>query len=188
MRTDPVAPRPRIAPVTEAVGETAAILASVPGIDRDSGPLAVFMTLANNPKLLKRFTVLAGFFALKGELSARQRELVTLRVAWRVGCEYEWGQHVLIARRCGLPDQDIHAVRSTSVEATGFAESEQALLTATDELLDDCNISDSGWLGIRRTLSESQTLEFIMLVGLYRMLAGMLNAVGVERDAGVPGW
>jgi alkylhydroperoxidase family enzyme len=179
--------RPRIEPVSEPTGEVASILASFSGRG-GSDPLAVFATLANNPRLLKRFSVYAGLFTTKSELTARQRELVILRVAWRVDCEYEWGQHVLFARRCGVPDHDIQAVRSASPEATGLAASEVALLTATDQLLEVCDISDAAWIGVRDFLNESQMLEFIMLVGLYRMLAGMLKSVGVELDPGVPGW
>jgi hypothetical protein len=48
---------------------------------------------------------------LSGVLDERLRELAILRVGWRIGAAYEWGNHYLIARRVGLTDDEITAVR-----------------------------------------------------------------------------
>jgi 4-carboxymuconolactone decarboxylase len=44
------------------------------------------------------------------------------------------------------------------------------------------------WDGLSATYDEAQLLEAVLLVGFYRMLAGLVNTIGVEREPGVPGW
>jgi alkylhydroperoxidase family enzyme len=44
-------------------------------------------------------------------LNHRTRELVILRTGWRTGSEYEFCQHVAIARRVAMSDDEILGVR-----------------------------------------------------------------------------
>jgi hypothetical protein len=41
---------------------------------------------------------------------------------------------------------------------------------------------------LRRELDEAAAMEVILLAGFYRMLAGLLNTLRVERERDVPGW
>ena len=50
-------------------------------------PLNLFSTLAHHPKLLQRWMVFASFLLAKGELPARDRELLILRTAWNCSSE-----------------------------------------------------------------------------------------------------
>ena len=58
---------------------------------------------------------------IKGHLPARVREVVILRVAWRTGSVYEWGQHVRIGRDSGLDDDEIAglATEAAAVDLVG---------------------------------------------------------------------
>ena len=78
------------------------------------GPIAsnLFTTLVRYPKLFKRWSVFANHVLFKSSLSARDRELVILRVAWLCRAEYEWGQHVLIALDEGLDAETIASVKT----------------------------------------------------------------------------
>ena len=93
---------PRLAPTTEADwdDETRALLDAL-------GRLNIFTTLAHHPKLLKRWLVFGGHVLAKSTLPDRERELLILRVGWRCGSEYEFGQHTVIGRRLGLTDDEI---------------------------------------------------------------------------------
>ena len=175
---------PRVPPVTDPDPETAELLAKT-GLKRDGRPLNVFATLAHHPRLLKRFNVLGGLFLGRGLLPARDRELVILRMAWRAGSEYEFGQHTLIGRQAGLDDAEIAALAGGE---RAWDERERALIAAADEVDATARLSDATWDAVRRFYDVPQALELILLGGFYRMLAGMLNTVEVERDPGVPGW
>ena len=43
-------------------------------------------------------------------LDPRHRELIVLRVAWRAQSEYEWVQHVRLAKRYDITADEIEAV------------------------------------------------------------------------------
>ncbi len=76
----------------------------------DGRPLNIFGVLAQHPKLLKRFNLLGGFILNKGLVPERERELVILRVGWNAQAVYEFGQHTVIGKRCGLTDDEISAL------------------------------------------------------------------------------
>jgi alkylhydroperoxidase family enzyme len=182
----PHAADPRVSPAEDPGPEVSEVLAKTLGDDRGI-PLAIFRTMARHPGMLKRFNVLGGFFLTRGELAARDRELLVLRTAWRSGSEYEWAQHVVIGARSGLTEDEIARVARPGL-AGEWPAADAALLRAADEILDQADIADATWSELSARHSETQIMELAMLVGFYRMTAGFLNATGVRREAGLPGW
>lgn len=173
--------RPRLEPTTsdEWDDETVALLDAV-------GHLNIFTTLAHHPKLLKRWMVFGGHVLGKNTLSARDRELLILRAGWRCGCAYEFGQHTVIGRQVGLTDDEI--ARAATEGYDGWGDREAALLSATDELIADHVVSDTTWQRLEADLGSQQMLDLIFTVGQYTMVCMALNSLGVELDAGVPGF
>ncbi|MDL5159659.1 carboxymuconolactone decarboxylase family protein [Actinomycetospora termitidis] len=171
---------PRVAPVDDPTPEVADLLGRTLS-DAGGTPLTIFRTLARHPRMLKRFNVLGGFFLTRGTLPSRDRELAILRTAWNTGCEYEWGQHVLIGRDVGLTDTEIEAVTTPSASTP-----EPALLAIVDELIDHDDLGDEAWRTLVERYDTDQALEFVLLVGFYRMTAGFLNATGVQREDHLP--
>lgn len=175
----------RLAPLTDWGDEVGQTLSQT--LDDPSGePLAIFRTLARHPRLLKRFNVLGGMFLAKGELPARERELVILRTAWRTNAEYEWAQHAVIGARVGLTDDEIANIGA--IDAPAWSEDDRQLMTFTDELLAICDVGEARWSAQRARWSDAQLIELVMLIGFYRMVAGFLNTMGVQREPGLAGW
>ncbi len=177
-------PEPRIAPLTDPSPEVAEVLDKTSV--RAGPPLNIFATMAHHPRLLKRFNVLGGLFLARGLLPPRERELVILRTAWRTGCEYEFGQHVLLGRREGLSDDDIR--RLTGDGSTGWAPADADLVSLADEVHDNHDVSDALWERLGRRWNQAELIELVMLAGFYGMVAAFLRATRVQRDEGVPGW
>ena len=101
---------PRIQPVSlaDADPETRELLDALSTFrDDDVSVLNVFGTIAQHPKLMKRWLVFANHVLLKSTISGRDRELAILRAGWRCNAPYEWGQHVVIGRREGITDDEI---------------------------------------------------------------------------------
>jgi alkylhydroperoxidase family enzyme len=178
--------KPRVTPIYEPEPEVAELLGKTLGEVSDV-PLAIFRTMAHHPRLLKRFNLLGGFFLGRGELPARERELAILRTAWRSQAVYEWAQHVLIGRRAGITDEEISRIAQTEIAAEWTAP-DRTLLKAADELLDQADISDATWSELGEHWNEAERIELVMLIGFYRMVAGFLNATGVQREDHLPGW
>ena len=181
LRVGPLAPEDRDERTTE-------LLASmrVPGAEgRD---LNIFATLARHPRLLKRWSAFGGTLLYRGELPARERELLILRTAWNCQADYEWGQHVRIGMDAGLTADEIAAVTADTADAdTAWTEGDAALLRAADELHADAHIGDDTWAALAARWSEAQLIELCMVVGQYHLVAFTLNSLGVQREEGVEG-
>jgi 4-carboxymuconolactone decarboxylase len=176
---------PRIQPITEFDGELAEIMATA--LTHDGTPLNIFGTLGTHPKLMKRFNLLGGYLLNKGQVPARERELVILRVGANARARYEFGQHTLIGRECGLTDDEIAAL-TRSPDDHPWSDDDRALIALADDLhLDDC-VSDSTWAALAARWTDAQLVELLIVAGYYRMVSGFLNSTGVELDEGVPGF
>jgi len=149
--------------------------------------LNIFGTLAHHPDLLRRWLVFGNHVLGKSTLPARERELVILRVGWLCRSEYEWGQHVLIARQVGIDDQEIARV-AAGPDASGWTPREAAALRAADELWSDARIADATWAELSRHFESKQLIDLVFAIGQYTLVSMALNTLGVERDPGVPGF
>ncbi|HIO42538.1 MAG TPA: carboxymuconolactone decarboxylase family protein, partial [Gammaproteobacteria bacterium] len=72
----------------------------------------IFKTLAHHPDLARRWMVFANHILGKSTLSERDRELLILRIGYLCQSGYEWGQHVQIARRCNMSDDEIRSIKT----------------------------------------------------------------------------
>jgi len=180
---------PRVAPLTddEMDAETRALLGATSGDIRRGPILNIFRTLAHHPKLLKRWLVFGAHVLAKSTLPPRERELAILRIGWRCGSEYEWGQHVAIGRETGLSHDEIRRV-AEGPEAPGWNTFDAAILRGVDELHDDSFLSEASWNALTAQWSTEQVIDFIFAVGQYTLVSMALNSLGVQLDAGVEGF
>jgi 4-carboxymuconolactone decarboxylase len=175
-------PAPRVAPVppderSEAVND---VLAAMP--TEDGGDvLNIFATIAHHPRLLRRWSAFGGVLLFRGELPARERELLILRTAWNCRAHYEWDHHVAIGRSAGLSDDEIARV-AEGPDADGWTAAEAALLRAADELHDHDRIDDATWATLAADHSTAQMVEVCMVVGQYHLVAFTLNSLGVQLE------
>lgn len=178
-RTRPTSPR--LSPLDPATldDETRAIV--------PAGALNIFRTLAHHPKLLKRWLVFGNHILAKSTLPERERELAILRVGWRCGAEYEFGQHTVIGRRAGIGDDEIVAL-TKDLGDHAWSTTERVLLDAVDELHDDQCITDATWAGLAQTWSDQQMLDLVFTVGQYTLVSMALNSCGVQLDDEIPGF
>ena len=162
---------------------------AVKSLAADGNPLNIFKTLANHPKLMKRWVVFANHVLSKSTLSPRDREIVILRIGWNCQSEYEWGQHVAIGKKAGISDEEIVRLTSRfSSENPGWTENEKLLIEATDELKAFSKISNKTWAGLEKYYSNEQLMDVVFAVGQYNLVSMFLNTMQVERDEGVVGF
>ena len=178
---------PRIPPVSlaDAEPETRELLDSLSTFrDDDVSVLNVFGTIAQHPKLMKRWLVFANHVLLKSTIPGRDRELAILRSGWRCNAPYEWGQHVVIGRREGITDEEIARI-GAGPDAPGWSRHDAAILRAVDELHDTSTISDATWATLIETYDQQQCMDLVFAIGQYHLVSFALNAFGVERDDGL---
>jgi 4-carboxymuconolactone decarboxylase len=166
--------------------DSAAVIASYKLGDRDTPP-NVFTTVARHPELLRRWMRFNSLMLVNGDLPPRDRELVILRTVWLCGAEYEWGHHQRFAALVGLRPAEIGAV----IEGPGHADwddRDKLLLRATDELHRAAAITDATWAGLTAIYDERQVIELCMLAGSYHIAAFTINSLGIQLEAGMPGF
>ena len=182
--------QPRIAPIDmgQVDGELAETLAG--GLLIDGRPLNIFGVLAQHPKLLKRFNLLGGFLLNKGLIPEREREIVILRVGWNAQAVYEFGQHTVIGKRCGLSDEEITALTRDpeDPDAHAWSSEDRALIALADDLCEDDCVTDATWAALTTRWSDAELAELLVVAGFYRLVSGFLNSAGVQLDPGVPGF
>lgn len=152
-----------------------------PDPNRPKG-LNLLGTLAQHTDLTTAFHTLAGHALFGTTLSARQRELLVLRVAAVRQCGYEWAQHLLLAADAGITQDEIAGVR----DGAGLGGTEQALLDAVDELLRDAEVSEGTWSTLATELDAQQLMDVVFTVGTYDTLAMAMKSFGVELDDDLP--
>ena len=177
---------PRIPPLTddEQDDQQRELMAgaSAPGLPASN----IFATLVRHSGLFRKWMPFGGKL-LSGKLPARDRELMILRTGWHCQSEYEWGQHVLIARASGVSDEEIERLKS-GPDAPGWDPFDAALVRAADELHHDACITDETWATLASRYDEKQLTEVPMVVGQYHLVSFTLNSLGVQREPGVPGF
>jgi alkylhydroperoxidase family enzyme len=149
-----------------------------------AGASNVILTLVRHDDLLKAWLGLGEKLLFSSRLSPRERELVVLRVALQTEAAYEWANHVPAAFAAGISENELRSLVGNS--PGDWPESEAAVLDAVDELCTDNCVSDGTWARLRAGRDELQMLELLMLIGFYRMNAGLLNSVGVSPEPGRP--
>ena len=143
-----------------------------------SGPLQ------EHPALARYVQCFLDTFLVDGRLDPRLRELTILRIAWRCEQPFEWASHVRVARRVGVGEDDILAVRVGPSDAR-FGPVERALLTAADEVVDLGRITEATSAECLAALggAEDVALELLHLAAGYRMMAIILATSQPSLDA-----
>jgi AhpD family alkylhydroperoxidase len=141
----------------------------------------LFATLGQHKRL---FLAMMPYSALllRGRLPRRDTELVILRVAHLRNSEYELQHHRKMGRRRGLDDQTQAKIFAWPDTTGGLTPRQQALLSATDEFINDRSISAKVWQLLSSHLDRRQLIEFCMLAGQYDSLAATMSALDIPLD------
>ena len=157
-----------------------------PAVGARLGDNNIFATFARHPDLIRAWLPFAGFLLGGGVLPARERELLILRTGYNCGSPYEWGQHVRIAERVGIPREQVMRV-AAGPDDPGWDAADRTLMQAADELHAASKISDETWAALGGRYDQRGLLEIAMLVGHYHLVAFALNSLEVELDEGLEG-
>lgn len=167
---------PRIPPLPYDEWDTEALSVLAPG--RKLPPSNVLGLFAQHPELARAFLTFNGYLLSASKLPVRTRELAILRVAWRRRSAYEWAQHVLIARRAGVTDDEIAGIR---------AGAPTLINRAVAELDEQSRWSDDTYQELAAELDDRQLMDLVFTIGTYGLLAMAFNTFDVELDPGLAG-
>jgi 4-carboxymuconolactone decarboxylase len=175
----------RLAPLdTENLSPVSqAILKKLPGdsLKGRYAPVNVLGTLMYNPDTLEQFLDYWVTSKLKMGLSVREQELVILRMAVHYNCNYVWKHHVPLAVEFGATEDLLAAVREFPLPAR-FSAREEALLSLTDDLVNERDIRDEVFDKYHGQLQDSELVDLISLVSQYVFFSLLNNAMRIRVE------
>ncbi|MFK7894538.1 MAG: carboxymuconolactone decarboxylase family protein [Myxococcota bacterium] len=141
----------------------------------------VMDTFALHPELASAFFEFNTHVLTATTLSAEQRHILILRVAIRRRSATLWAQHTFQARDLGLTDEFIGRI-AFGPGAPALSNAEEALIRATDELIDDGVVSEATFAMMESDLDPKQILDAIFTVGCYDTVSRFINSMGLGVD------
>jgi len=103
-------------------------------------------------------------------------------VARELDAVYVWGAQTGGARRQGVPESTITAIREK--HSRGIPAEDAQIIDFTRRLLRQHRVDDATFAALRQRLGERQLLELTGSIGYYAMLAMTVNACELEAAAG----
>lgn len=143
-------------------------------------PPNLYRSLANHPKLVAAWAEFARAIRYESRTPRELRELLILRGAQLMGSEYEWAQHLRMARSNGVREAQIAAL--SGWRASGEFDAREKAALALAEAVTQGRVNDDVYQEARRHFDEQDYVELSLTAAFYAMVGRMLDAMGVELE------
>jgi 4-carboxymuconolactone decarboxylase len=140
----------------------------------------LYRCLANHPALVAAWTEFSKMLRHDTRTPRALRELVILRGGQLMRSEYEWAQHLPMARKSGVREAQIQALASWRTSGE-FDEREKAALELA-EAVTQGRVSDDVYARVTRHFDHHDYVELAAVAAFYAMVGRMLDAMGVPLD------
>jgi alkylhydroperoxidase family enzyme len=143
-------------------------------------PPNLYRALASHPAIVAAWTEFANTLRHGSRTPRALRELVILRGAQVSMSEYEWAQHLRMARKAGVREAQIAALAGWRASPEFDAREKAALQLA--ESVTSGRVSDEVYREAMRHFDPHDYVELAVTAGFYAMVARVLDAMGVELE------
>lgn len=141
-------------------------------------PPKLYRLLGNHPALVAAWTEFARAIRYDSRTPRTLRELMILRGAQLMRSEYEWAQHLKLARKAGVREAQIGALAGWRASGEFEPREKAALLLA--EAVTQANVTDEVYAEVSRHFDHADFVELAMTAAFYAMVGRMLDALRVE--------
>jgi 4-carboxymuconolactone decarboxylase len=169
----------RLTPITSKNQMAAEDHAIVDAIVKSRGALqGPFTMLLHCPALAGRVAHLGAFVRFEGLLDMRVRVLAALAVAREFDAVYVWGAQTGAARRQGVPEATITAIREK--HARGIPPEDAEIVEFTQQLIRKHRVDDATVKALQKRFGDDGFMQLTGTIGYYSMLAMTVNACELE--------
>jgi 4-carboxymuconolactone decarboxylase len=173
----------RLTPITSKDQVPASDHAIVDAIVDSRGALhGPFSMLLHSPELAGRVAHLGAFVRFEGSLDMRVRVLAAMTVAREFDAVYVWGAQTGNARRQGVPEATITAIREKHTR--GVPPEDGQIIDFTLQLIRTHRVDDATFKAVQARFGNDQLLQLTGAIGYYAMLAMTVNACELEAAPG----
>ncbi len=143
------------------------------------GPFTMFL---HCPPLAERVMRLGAYVRFEGKLDHRVRVLAAMTVAREFEAVYVWGAQTGVARRQGVPEATITAIREQ--HSRGIPAEDAQVVDFTRDLIRKHRADDATVKALRQRFGDEQFIELTGTIGYYSMLAMTVNVCELEARPG----
>jgi 4-carboxymuconolactone decarboxylase len=143
------------------------------------GPFTMFM---HCPELAGRLAHVGAFVRFEGSLDMRVRVLAAMTVARELDAIYVWGAQTGGARKLGVPETTITAIREN--HSRGIPPEDAQIVDFTRQLMRKHRIDDATSKALRGRFGDDGFIQLTGAIGYYSMLAMTVNACELEAASG----
>jgi len=143
-------------------------------------PPNLYRQLANHPKLIAAWSEFARTLRHDSRTPRSLRELMILRGAQLMGSEYEWAQHLKMARKAGVREAQIDALASWKLSPEFDAKEKAAIGLA--EAVTNGRVGDDVYAEAMRHFDHHDYVELAITASFYAMVGRMLDAMHVQLE------
>jgi 4-carboxymuconolactone decarboxylase len=173
-RLTPITSKEQVPPKDHAIVD--GIVKSRGGIQ---GPFTMFL---HSPELAGRVAHLGAYVRFEGSLDMRVRVLAAMTVARELDALYVWGAQTGSARKQGVPETTIAAIRDKHTR--GVPPEDAQIIEFTQQLLRKHRVDDANAKALRGRFGDDEFLQLTGAIGYYSMLAMTVNACELEAGPG----
>ena len=173
-RLTPITTKDQVAPKDQPVVD--AIVKSRGAIQ---GPFTMFM---HCPELAGRAAHLGAFVRFEGSLDMRVRVLAAMAAARELDAVYVWGAQTGGARKLGVPETTIAAIRDKHVR--GVPAEDAQIIDFTWQLLRKHRVDDATFKAVQGRFGNDGLIQLTGAIGYYNFLAMTVNACELEAAPG----
>ncbi len=143
------------------------------------GPFTMFL---HCPELAGRAAHLGAFVRFEGSLDMRVRVLAAMTVAREFEAMYVWGAQSGGARRLGVPDETITAIREK--HSRGITPEDAQIVDFTRQLLAKHRVDNALFKAMQQRLGNKDLIQLTGTIGYYSLLCMTVNACELEAGEG----
>ncbi len=143
------------------------------------GPFTVFL---NSPDLAGRVAHLGAYVRFEGSLDMRVRVLAAMTVAREFEALYVWGAQTGGARRLGVPETTIAAIREN--RSDGIPPDDAQIVEFTRQLLRRHRVDDATAKAMLARFGNDEFIQLTGAIGYYSLLCMTVNACELEAADG----
>ena len=143
------------------------------------GPFTMFL---HSPELAGRVAHLGAFVRFEGSLDMRVRVLAAMTVARELEALYVWGAQTGGARKLGVPEATIAAIREN--HSRGVPTEDAQIVEFTRTLLRKHRVDEATAAALRKRFGDDGFIQLTGAIGYYSMLCMTVNACELEAGPG----
>lgn len=153
--------------------------------ENDVGELNLFTALGNNPPVLQSYLRWGTTLWKDTGLTRQEVEIVILTIARELDSQYEWHQHVQLARECGLKNETISAIADETTDS--LTERQKLLVMYTLAFLER-KVNQSVHDTMATEFETDAVVGVTALASHYLATAYIIDSLGIQPDGTFVGW